>query len=544
MSFTAEAGAAATILIVDDEAQNRKLLEALLHPQGYATVSAASGSEALALIARKAPDLILLDVMMPEMDGYAVATHLKADPATANIPIILVTALSDRTARITGLNAGAEEFLTKPVDRNELWLRVRNLLRLKEYADFLRNHNQLLERQVQERTADLRRSTDLQLVQAARQLGILNALPAHIALLDHQGVIVAVNQAWCEFAVDNELLSPANGIGVNYLTVCEAAQKAGPLVAAQAGEGIRSVLRGEAPSFSLEYTCNLPGDQRWFAMAVTPMSEEPESGVIVVHSDITHRKHAEEEILNLNVGLEGRVRLRTEQLLVANQELEAFSYSASHDLRTPLSTINGFSSLLMKDLEASPASAKSKHYLARIRAGAVQMGELIDALLDLAQLSRTTLRCDAVNLSAVAEEVLLDLIEREPARTVTFDIQPELSAKGDARLLRRVMDNLLSNAWKFSAGQKEAHIGVKCYIGVAGEDVYVVSDNGVGFDMAYASKLFGAFQRLHTDTQFAGSGIGLATVHRIITRHGGRIWAKSAPGRGANFHFTLGLPQH
>ncbi|HSX80223.1 MAG TPA: response regulator, partial [Candidatus Saccharimonadia bacterium] len=160
---------AATILIVDDEIQNRKLLEVLLRPEGYVTLSAANGEEALALIARRAPDLILLDVMMPGMDGYQVASLLKANPVTANIPIIMVTALIERSARLAGLDAGVEEFLTKPVDRAELWLRVRNLLRLKEFSDFLRNHGVILEQQVQARTADLHAS-ELQFRQLAENI--------------------------------------------------------------------------------------------------------------------------------------------------------------------------------------------------------------------------------------------------------------------------------------------------------------------------------------------------------------------------------------
>ena len=542
MNFSAEIRTAPTILVVDDEAPNRKLLETLLRPEGYVTVCAASGSEALVLIAKKAPDLILLDVMMPEMNGYAVASLLKADPATSNIPIIFVTALSDRSARLAGLDAGAEEFLTKPVDRAELWLRVRNLLRLKEYGDFLRNHNQLLERQVLERTADLRRSTELQLAEAAKQVAILDALPAHIALIDRHGFIIFVNEAWRQFAANNELRSPNHGIGVNYLAVCDASQNKGPDETVEAGDGIRSVLSGDINSFSLEYPCDSPIEQRWFAMTVTPLSSQPQGGVIVMHTNITARKQAEEEVLRLNLDLEVRVRQRTAQLLVANQELKEFSYSASHDLRTPLSAINGYCSLLVKALGASPANDNIKHYLARIRAGVVQMGELIDAMLGLAQLSRTSLRRDAVNLSVMAEEVLLGLRERQPDRHVSFDIQPGLTVHGDAHLLQRVLDNLLGNAWKFSAGKEETHLSLSRETGADGEDVYVVCDNGAGFNMAYVSKLFGAFQRLHTDSEFTGTGIGLATVYRIITRHGGRIWAKSAPGQGASFYFTLGDP--
>ena len=532
----------ATILIVDDEPANCRLLEALLRPEGYLTLSASNGAQALMMVARQAPDLILLDVMMPEMDGYQVAALLKADPVSSNIPIIMVTALSDRDTRIAGLKAGAEDFLSKPVDRTELWLRVRNLLRLKEYGDFLRNHNLLLEQEVMARTADLRQSTQLQLNEAARQVAILNALPAHIALLDRKGSIVSVNDAWRNFADAHVLLSPAYGLGLDYLLVCDEAHGSSAVDARQAAQGIRAVLRGSLPSFSYEYACHSTTHRRWFMLTVTPLASDNMGGVIVMHLDVSARKQAQEDIQLLNDGLEDRVRHRTDQLQVANQELEAFSYSASHDLRTPLSAIDGYSSLLAKDIGAG-ASERSKHYLSRIRAGVAQMGELIDALLSLAQVSRSQIAWGPVDLSAMARAVLAGYCEREPQRPVAIDITPDVRVMGDHRLLQQVMDNLLGNAWKFSSHAAQTSISVSCSTGSAGEAVYTVQDNGAGFDMAYADKLFGAFQRLHTSAEFAGTGIGLATVHRIITRHGGRIWAESAPGEGASFHFTLGKPQ-
>ncbi len=240
--------------------------------------------------------------------------------------------------------------------------------------------------------------------------------------------------------------------------------------------------------------------------------------------------------------LEKRVLDRTAELEAANQELEAFSYSVSHDLRTPLSAIDGFSSLLDQELGASVPSDRSRHYLSRIRAGVSQTGELIDALLSLAQVSRTSLRRDSVDLSAMAHAVVDGYREREPERRVLLDIQPGLLAQGDPRLLKQVLDNLLGNAWKFSGRQPQSRIAFMRETRPDGEQVYVVQDNGAGFDMAYADKLFGAFERLHTISEFSGTGIGLATVHRIITRHGGRVWAESAPGQGACFHFTLGGP--
>jgi len=216
----------------------------------------------------------------------------------------------------------------------------------------------------------------------------------------------------------------------------------------------------------------------------------------------------------------------------------------SHDLRTPLSAIDGFSSMLAKDIRAGGMTpARGQHYLTRIRAGVGQMGELINALLSLAQVSKTSLRWDSVSLSVLAQEVLNGYHEREPGRSVQWQVAPDVQVQGDARLLRQVLDNLLGNAWKFSAGQPQTRITFGREPGGDGQEVYVVRDNGAGFDMAYSEKLFGAFQRLHTVTEFEGTGIGLATVHRIVTRHGGKVWAESAPGQGASFYFTLGGPR-
>ncbi|WP_395058682.1 ATP-binding protein, partial [Polaromonas sp.] len=179
----------------------------------------------------------------------------------------------------------------------------------------------------------------------------------------------------------------------------------------------------------------------------------------------------------------------------------------------------------------------------RIRVNVAHMGDMIDALLSLAQVSRSRLCSDHVDLSAMAVALLKDHCEREPLRSVLVHIQPDLQVAGDLRLLQRVLENLIGNAWKFSSHAAQSSIAFSCTASGSEEKVYTVQDNGAGFDMAYADKLFGAFQRLHSPAEFAGTGIGLATVHRIITRHGGRIWAESAPGQGASFHFTLGLPQ-
>lgn len=254
--------------------------------------------------------------------------------------------------------------------------------------------------------------------------------------------------------------------------------------------------------------------------------------------DVSKRKLAEAEIRALNTELEARVKRRTAQLEAANKELEAFSYSVAHDLRAPLNSIDGFSHLLEKTVAADTAE-RSKHYLRRIRAGVKQMGELTDGLLSLAHVSRTNLKAEIVDLTAMAEQVLEACQERDAGRVVTVHVERDLFAVGDPALLRQVMENLLGNAWKFTANAAVPEIWVGKLHDGEEMTTYFTRDNGAGFDMAYVDKLFGAFQRLHSPGEFAGTGIGLATSHRIISRHAGRIWAEGVVGQGATFFFTL-----
>jgi PAS domain S-box-containing protein len=233
-------------------------------------------------------------------------------------------------------------------------------------------------------------------------------------------------------------------------------------------------------------------------------------------------------------------------LRLSNEELEAFSYSVSHDLRSPLNTIDGFSRLLAKQLagEAGGAGGKAQHFLTRIQAGVTQMGQLIEDLLSLAQVARTQLRSEPVDLSEMACSIFQDLQVRQPEREVELHIESGLQAYGDERLLRVALENLLGNAWKFCSQQARAEIHMGQQPDAAGWPVYFVRDNGAGFDMAYADKLFTPFQRLHAVSEFPGTGIGLATVSRVIGRHGGRLWADAIPGRGATFFFTLPKVRH
>jgi PAS domain S-box-containing protein len=254
---------------------------------------------------------------------------------------------------------------------------------------------------------------------------------------------------------------------------------------------------------------------------------------LVISVDVTERKLAEEEIKALNRELQSR----NAELTTVNRELESFSYSVSHDLRAPLRAIDGFSAALLQDYPES-LDREARQYLGRIRAGAERMGQLIDDLLRLARTTRQRLTLQTVNLSSLAQEIASHLQELEPQRTAVFIIAPSLKAEGDRGLLRLALENLLGNAWKFTAKQDRARIEFGQQT-LGNEKVYFVADNGAGFDMEYVDKLFGAFQRLHDQSQFAGTGIGLATVQRIVRRHGGRIWAQSSVGQGAIFYFVL-----
>jgi two-component system sensor histidine kinase/response regulator len=530
---------AATILIVDDEAKNRKLLELLLRIEGYTTCSASGGKEALQLVAETAPDLVLLDVMMPDMDGYAVVKALKADPATAHIPVILVTALSDRLARLAGLEAGAEEFVSKPVDRSELWLRVRNLLRLKSLGDQLQDQSAQLEEEVVRRTEELRESE-------ARFSVFMEASPILAWVKDATGHYLYTNQAWeAVFTID-----PADGAAV--LKSGDTITEMMELVHARDAE----VLATMQPNQVALWLPDALGQSRCWNCIRFPIQEA--SGRILVGGiaiDITDQKTAASEILDLNATLELRVDERTADLAHArddatdaSQAKSSFLAAMSHEIRTPMNGVIGMVDVLHQ--------TSLNHYQVEmvdlIRESAFSLLTIIDDILDFSKIEAGRMELDNASISVadVVEKAcgMLDHLANKNNVELTLFVDPSIPAAvlGDALRMRQVLLNIVSNAIKFSSGRKlpgRVAVRVVCTERNATHVVVEirVKDNGIGMDEATKARLFSAFTQADTSTsrRFGGTGLGLVISRRLVELMGGGFLLQSAPDEGSTFTMDL-----
>jgi len=364
-----------------------------------------------------------------------------------------------------------------------------------------------------------------------RLRALLNATQTSIYILDRDGRFVYTNRR----TDDLYQMSAGGLIGKTLFDLFPAEQAA-------VFHSHNERVWDSGVAIEIEETAQIPSGARTYLSHKFPICDE--SGEMValggISYDITERKRMEIELRRS----EEKIKILNDDLLrqnlrlqTANKELESFSYSVSHDLRAPLRSIDGFSQALLEDYGESLDETGNDH-LQRVRAATQRMGQLIDDLLQLSRISRLVSECQRVDLSAIAREIIREFREKCPQRAVEVTIQDGLGADGDPRLLRIVLENLLSNAWKFTSKKKHAHIEFGSGVH-NGASAFFVRDDGVGFDMVYADKLFGAFQRLHSVVEFEGTGIGLATVQRIIHRHGGQVWAEGTLNQGATFYFTL-----
>ncbi|HYW58285.1 MAG TPA: response regulator [Polaromonas sp.] len=495
------------VLIVEDDEALATFYASVLQSASIETAVVTDPSRVMKQLVDFQPDLITCDIYMPRCNGIELAALIRQQQSFVRIPIVFLSTETSLDKQAQALKQGGDDFIIKPVEPATL---------ISAAQSRARRYRSLLEAE-----------DTLRISEERFRLVFETSLDAFIQCLA-DGTVISANQAACTMFRMSEQEIRAAGIA-------HMVQSHDPRLAAM-------LLQNNASGkFRGELDC-VRGDGTCFPVEVSSSRHVDRSGnlqVSVILRDISERKTAEQQIMQLNAELETRVERRTAELSAANQELQAFSHSLAHDLRQPYIAINGLTSLLEKAI-ATGESERSKNYLDRIRAGVSQMNERTDSLLVLAQLSRTNIKRETVDLSDMARDILKSLQQHDPDRAVQVEVQSSLVVPADPKLMRHLMTILLGNAWKFSAKNPAAKITVGSASASEGEAHFFIQDTGAGFDMTYSDKLFGAFQRLHSTSEFAGAGIGLAMARRIVTRHGGRIWADSAPGKGARFCFTLG----
>jgi two-component system, NtrC family, sensor kinase len=511
------------VLVIDDSPTFREVLCHVLRAAGYRVIPAGTGEEGLVLASQHRPAAVLVDGMLPGIDGATVIRRIRLDAALRGTPCILLTGSDEKADELRTLEAGADAFLRKGEDVDVILARLAAVCR------------QAPDGAGQEGSASLAAPKRLLAVDDNQQY--LKELAAELANEGYDVALARTADEALEFLkiqLVDCIMMKMSLPGIGGLEACRQIKSA-PSV-----RDIPLILLGDSD----ERNAMVPALGAGADDFITKGSA-PEVLLARVRAQI-RRKQFEDEKRELiareleasqaraAAELAAARAVLIEELELKNRELETFSYSVSHDLRAPLRAIDGFSAALERGY-ADRLDEKACGYLARVRAGARRMGELIDDLLELSRVGRAPLQPVACDLSATARSVLEALQAGNPERSVEVVIPDALSTHADPRLLKALLENLLGNAWKFTSGKEHARIEV----GECEPGTFFVRDNGAGYESKYADKLFAPFQRLHTEEEFEGTGIGLATVQRIVARHYGKVWSQSSVGEGATFFFRL-----
>ena len=518
----------ATILVIDDSVTFREELRRALEQSGYGVITATSGEKGLRLAASRRPAALIVDGVMPGMDGATVIRRLRLDAALRGLPCLLLTASDEQGAELRALDAGADAFVRKEEDMDVILARFAAMLRTAwtepEAASSLASPKRIL-------AVDDSMTYLQELASALRDEG-------YDVVLAHSGEeaidMLAVQNVDCILL---DLMMPGMGGQEACRRIkASSALRNTPLIMLTAVEDRQALIEGLSTGADDYIAKSNEFDVLRARIQAQIRRKQFEDENRRIRDQLLRSELEAGEARAAQELAEAKAVL-VEELKYKNKELEAFSYSVSHDLRAPLRSIDGFSQALIEDYgEALDETARN--YLHRIRAAAQRMAALIDDMLLLSRISRAQVNRERVDLSALAQSVAEELKNQNPEHSVTVKIEPDLATHADRGLMRVLLDNLLGNAWKFTARTRDAQIELRAQ--TQGLDtVFLVKDNGAGFDMAHASMLFQPFQRLHDAADFPGTGIGLATVQRVVDHHGGRIWAEGAVGRGATVFFTI-----
>jgi signal transduction histidine kinase len=538
------AAAPARLLIVDDEAPQMRALCDILGQEGYVTQGFTAGREALAALRAQPFDVLLTDLMMPQIDGI---TLLRAcHEIDRDLACLVMTGHGTVSTAVEALKAGALDYVMKPFNVSHILAVLTRALGV---------------RRLQVENIQLRESVSIYELSRAITQGldhrqvVERTLAAAAAQSDAGAVYLLVPQEH----EDRSLV--VAGMAGSLARPLSAAPPSGEPLAVWLGKASLQLealaAQAEAPilfahPFDAAIAVALPvvsGGKLFGVLGFSPAHSQRRVSVGQLKAlDVLARTAATafataalvSELKSMNEELEQRVQERTHELEIANKDLESFSYSISHDLREPLRAVEGFCEIFRTEFAAN-VPEEGRAVLARIASGASRMTQLVNDLLHLARFSREPLQRVPVPMRALVQQVLARLTEAVGARPISVQVGELPDCCADPGLLEQVWVNLLSNALKFTAGRDPARVEIGA-LQQGTQSIYYVRDNGVGFDMRYAAKLFGVFQRLHSVQEFEGTGVGLSIVHRIVTRHGGRVWADSRPGEGTTFYFSLTGP--